>query len=148
MASRINIDKAVAKFKRVQKSLPVKIGNIALNHFKKSFRDEGFTDKKLDPWQKRKRPNKADRATGRRRAILVDSGNLKRSLKVRSARFEAIKVGSYGIRYAEIHNKGLTGLAFGKHRFKMPKRQFIGDSEVMNKKIRARLRAEMRTIFK
>ena len=41
--------------------------------------------------------------------------------------------------YAKIHNEGLMGLAFGKYPFKMPKRKFMGDSKILDKKLQTRI---------
>ena len=61
------------------------------------------------------------------------------SMSVRSANWRAIRIGSYGIPYAERHNKGLGG---------MPKRQFVGNSKVLNDKIQRKIKTEIKTIFR
>ena len=138
MAKRIEFQKFAQAFRKEQINLPKILGNIALVHFRKSFRDEGFTDETLSKWVPRKHQNKADRRTKRRRALLVDSGNLRKSLRVKSANFRSIRVGSYGIPYAERHNKGLGG---------MPKRQFIGRSAMLRRKMEDRIGREIRKVF-
>ena len=134
-----NIKKKIAEIKALKRSLPVKVGNIAKNHYLKAFRDEGFTDARLDPWQKRKTRNRSDRRTSRRRAILVDTGALRRSIRVGSARRDRIEVGSYGIPYASFHNQ---------EGGKMPQRRFVGPSKVMNRQIRLKIRNEIKDILK
>jgi hypothetical protein len=52
------------------------MGQIALNHFTKGFRDGGFTDVKLEPWKPRKRTRGNDG-----RAILVKTGALRKLRK-------------------------------------------------------------------
>jgi phage gpG-like protein len=131
MAKKINFKAIKRKVKQVKATTPKLIGGIAVEHFKRSFRDGGFTDDRLSPWKPRKRGNKADKATGRRRAILVDSGDLRRSIRTRAFSFTRIIVGSYGTAYAGRHNRGLD---------RMPKRQFIGSSHKMNLKIRLLIR--------
>lgn len=39
---------------RVKNELPIILGNYAVNHFVKSFRDQGFTDESTTAWAKRK----------------------------------------------------------------------------------------------
>jgi len=123
----------VAVLKALQGAMVV-VANQSENHFKKSFRDGGFTDTTLRPWTPRKRPSRADKnARGRSRAILVQSGALRRSIvKTRLNGFK-YKITS-DLPYSAIHNEGLPGLAWGKHTFKMPKRQFIGVSRVLRDK--------------
>lgn len=51
------------------------MGVYAINYYKQSFRDEGFTDDSLVRWQKRKR-----KRDNKGRGILTKSGRLRRSL--------------------------------------------------------------------
>ena len=127
MAKRINMKAIKRKAKKFKGETPRVIAVTAVNHFKQSFRDGGFTDDRFDPWKPRKRGNAADARTRRRRAILVDSGDLRRSIRARQYNFRSIVVGSYGVPYAKRHNQGLDG---------MPKRQFIGSSHKLNFEIR------------
>ena len=109
---------------------------MAKNFFLESWTNEAFSDNATadNPWKARKRATKQDRRTGKKRNLLVQSGALRRSMKVKSATWGRIEVGSYGIAYAQRHNRGLDG---------MPQRQFIGSSALLNKKIRQRVRKEM-----
>lgn len=120
----------------------VEMGNIALNHFKKSFRDQGFTDSSLQRWEPRKgefnsgpgRVRKRSRNTGR--AILIQTGALRNSLrKAPKGRFTVrILSNSMADRYASVHNEGLrSGRGSG---FTMPKREFVGYSLQMDRRIR------------
>jgi hypothetical protein len=61
------------------------VGNEAVRHYKKSFRNEGFTDSKLTKWEKvkrRQKPRKTKRKDGSkplawdRAKILTQSGEL------------------------------------------------------------------------
>lgn len=106
--------------------IPKLVANVIVNHFLKSFDDEAFSDttERSDPWARRKTMTKRDRTAGNRN-LLVQSGALRGSIVVRRATWNKIVVGSYGIKYASRHNRGLKG---------MPKRQFIGSSDVMRRK--------------
>ncbi len=128
-----NFQRKIIEFKLMQRNLPAVIGNMAQRHFVKSFRDGGFTDAALDPWEQRK--NK----TQNTRAILVKTGHLRNSIRVRVATFQKIEIGSYGVPYAEYHNTGAG---------RLPKRQFIGRSKVLEKKIKARINLEMKKILR
>ena len=123
---QIDFDKINAALDRLAETLPRRAGVYMLNHSKKAFRDQGFTDDSLSPWAKRTTKNASDRNNSSSRAILIDSGNLRRSLRIRKATFKEVAVGSYGIPYAKRHNQGLKG---------MPRRPFVGDSRVLTKKL-------------
>jgi phage gpG-like protein len=130
-----NFKQVIRKLTR-DRSFPRRLGTLAVNHFKQSFRDEGFTDGSLKKWRKRK--NNVDAG----RAVLVKSGDLRRSIKIKRASFKSIIVGTTGIPYATIHNEG------GSTRFaKMPKRQFIGDSRILEKKLKRRILRQIEKSF-
>jgi phage gpG-like protein len=119
------------------------MGVLAANHFTTSFRNQGFTDESLQAWQPRKR---TERSRMGNRAILVKSGRLRRSIRTKRFGLLAVKILT-DVPYAQIHNDGLMGRAFGKHSFKMPKRQFIGYSGVLNRKIITKLDVTIKRIF-
>lgn len=148
-------------------------GVIAQNHFVTSFRNQGFTDEVIVPWKKRKRNERKGRgrqfkymqhagdddSEGRRfkvkvvevrsvkggRAILVKSGLLRRSIIVRNqGLFRAVI--SSNLPYAAVHNDGLrSGRGKG---FIMPKRQFIGNSSALNRKIITKFQSRIDKIFR
>lgn len=128
----------IRKFKAAKKRLPVAIGAMAKSHYLKAFREEGFTDKQYNAWAKRKRPNRSDRRNKARRGLLVNKGHLRRSIRVVSASFNRIKVGSVGIKYARFHNRGEG---------RLPERKFVGRSAVLNEKIRRRIRREIKSVL-
>lgn len=71
---------------------------IAQNHFTMSFRNQGFTDEAIAKWKARK---KADAG----RAILVKTGALRRSIRVRpQGMFRAVIYSN--LPYAQIQNDG------------------------------------------
>lgn len=123
-----------------------------VNFFQDSFLNQGFTDAVHEPWPIRK--NDVDPG----RKILIKSAVLMNSIEVFSSNNERIEFGSRE-QYAEIHNEGGTvvikiteksrkyfwfmyratnnemwkGLALTKKQritIKIPKRQFLGHSEV------------------
>lgn len=119
---------------------------MARNHFVLSFRNQGFTDETLKRWQPRKNEISGGIARVRRsRAILVQSGNLRNSIKA-SVRGNSIVISS-DLPYAGIHNDGGNGLAWGRTPFTMTKRQFIGNSAVLNRKILGLLKRNIDTTF-
>ena len=133
---RFNFKKKRALWRRFKRRAPIVIANNLKNHFKfKSFRDSGFTDLKFTAWEKRK--VKKDGRPGR--ALLIDSGNLKNSIRTRTANFRVIRVGSYGIKYARFHNRGEGPL---------PKRQFIGNSRQLTNKNKRFINLELEKILR
>lgn len=138
--------------------VPIIIGVEGQKHFEESFDNEGFTDKNLKKWRKRKFSGKKTKADGSKtkafsnfqrkdqgRAILVshqsdtDGTHLKDSIRnshtEKQVTFETDKA------YAQVHNEG--GHAGRGEGFEMPQRQFMGASEELDDKIEAKLSAEM-----
>lgn len=117
------------------------MGVLAANHFTTSFRNQGFTDETNRRWQPRKR---TERSRLGNRAILVKSGRLRRSIRTKRFGLLAVKILT-DVSYASVHNNGeRSGRGRG---FKMPKRQFIGYSGVLNRKIISKLDVTIKRIF-
>lgn len=136
-----NFEQKIKEFQRLKSNLPAQVGNIAKRHFVESFRNQGFTDATFDPWAARKTSDKSDRSSRNRnkpRAILVKTGHLRGSIRVRVANFNSIEIGAYGVNYARFHNNGGG---------KMPKRQFIGRSRSLTRKIKAKISQEINKIM-
>jgi len=108
------------------------VGAEAVRHYKKSFQDEGFTDQNLDKWADVKRcTHPRNKKAISRRKILTGEGDLGRSIEHRrQGRAVAIKSDKP---YAKVHNEG--GHAGRGKGFTMKKRQFIGKSAQLEKKI-------------
>lgn len=134
-----NFEQKIREFQLAKRTLPAVIGNMAKRHFVDSFRKGGFTDIAFDPWKARKTKDKSDRRTTKTRAILVKTGHLRNSIRVRVATFNKIEIGAYGVPYAVFHNTGAG---------KMPKREFIGESATLSRKIKARINKEFKDILR
>lgn len=109
--------------------LPDIVGIEATNHFKKSFNNQGFTDKALVKWKPRK--TRYRNSTANNKPILTQSGELGNSITYRKQ--PGIVIVSTDKVYAEPHNAG-TRAGRGKG-FIMIKRQFMGRSVVVLQKI-------------
>ncbi len=95
----------------------------------KNFKDEGFTDVSLAKWPVRKKTDK----NPAKRALLVQKGTLKgHALKGRAHGNQVDFV--FPLEYEKVHNEGLRA-GRGKG-FDMPKRQFVGQSAYLDKKIK------------
>ncbi len=136
MAKRFKFDKQLRAFKKLKRRLARRTANNARNHFIKSFRNQGWTDRVLTAWDKRKAVKKDTRPG---RAILVDSGNLRSSIRVKSVSFSISRIGSYNIKYNRFHNRG-TAIH--------PKRQFIGDSVTLTKSNSKIINFELSKLFR
>ena len=135
----------------LDRDMPEIIGVESTNHFKTSFQQEGFTNTSLNKWQPRKVSSMSQKqllqSSGR--AILTGLANkagthLKDSIFYRTLRRRTI-IYSPKV-YAGVHNEGLrAGRGSG---FIMPKRQFIGQSDVLDKHIGRKITLFLDTIFK
>ena len=122
------------------------MGVMAINHYKKSFINGGFTDETSQLWKHRKREDRGRYAKNAgSRAVLVKTGKLKRSLVAKKFGRYAVRITS-NVNYANVHNEGLRA-GRGKG-FTMPKRQFVGYSGMLSAKIELRLRNKIQRIFK
>lgn len=136
-------------FASQKRTLPVILGKVAKNFFLATFRKGGFTDVGFKRWkQRRKRLGRGRTSpTLKEAATLVLTGKLRRSIKVRPATFKRTRIFT-NLVYAAIHNFGLEGLAFGKAPFKMPEREFIGNSRTLERKLERRVLLEINKVFK
>jgi len=141
MTLRESINRKIRNLKDAKRNIPVLVSNNSKNFFLQSFRNQGFTDNSLEKWQKR--DNSSRRNSGR--AILVDTGALRRSIKVTQSSFNKIVITS-NLPYAAVHNYGLKA---GRGRgFKMPKRKFMGNSKKLNQQNIDIIKSELTKIFK
>lgn len=111
-------------------------GTLAMNHFKMSFVNQGFTDRSLKKWKRRKNNSEPDRA------ILVKTGRLRDSIGYRKIGKDRIQFKTT-VEYAQIHNEGGTTWNGGI----MPKRQFMGNSYVLSKKIESTITNRINRLF-
>ena len=152
-----NIDLPVPDYKKMWENivsdLPQNVAEQARNFFLASFIKQGWTDTSFIPWVKRK-----DDLSHK---LLNQSYALKNSIKITKANWEEIEItAGEGLNYAAIHNEGGTitvkvsakmkrffwymykktedekwkWMAFTKKEtltIKIPKRQFIGESETL-----------------
>lgn len=91
-----------AKILAVIKRLPARVAVVTENFSKARFREQGWRDTTAQPWAKRKRETSSDNG----RAILVATGELRRSIHAR-ARDMTIMVYS-DKPYAQAHNEGVS----------------------------------------
>lgn len=158
---KLNIKAKIKAMAALKVRLPKQLGNDAVNHFRNSFRQGGFEDQTLQPWElperkqftmkgKRKvytydvgkywggkRFNIYTRAD-RTRATLVQTGALRTSVRVLRTSPGEVVIGS-DLKYAQIHNDG-GKLKSGAT---MPKRQFVGDSRKLTANMKKKISGEI-----
>jgi phage gpG-like protein len=133
--------KALAiRMKAGQKSILRGMGGLAVTHFKGSFRSQGFTNARLVKWKevKRRQKNEDGKYTykgfrgvkytkaDRTRAILVQSGHLRRSIHIFQVTGLKVEVLS-NMPYSSTHQ-------FGRKKGNIPPRPYMGNSRVLNVK--------------
>ena len=126
------------------RTLPVKIGNEAVNFARDNFRKEGFMDGSLKPWAPSKRksdPKHPDRAYA---TLSSRRMHLYKSIQKRTQPGVAIIYSS--VPYAAAHNEG-TRNAGRSHRVVLLKRQFIGPSKTLDEKARKIIDTELKRIL-
>jgi len=97
----------VDRVERAIATIPAKAGVLAVNFSKDRFREQAWVDTTTEPWPKRKAAGWGRRER-RGRAILVDSGRLRRSIRVVMVSGARVVVGVY-VPYAKAHNDGFKG---------------------------------------
>ncbi len=82
------------------------LGNEAVNFFTNSFRQQGWLGNSFQKWPSRKASKwgKVDKRKGR--ALLVDSGRLRRSIRIVSNSRGIVRIGT-DVPYAKAHNEGM-----------------------------------------
>jgi phage gpG-like protein len=100
-----DLDKIASEVKKVVDQLPQQLGNEIVNFALDNFRLQGWRGSSLQPWQKRS--PKAKKNNGR--AILINTGRLRRSIKVLRVGAGFVTVGS-DVPYAKAHNEGFKGV--------------------------------------
>lgn len=102
------------------RKLPDWVGREAVNFYKDSFTRQAYIDRNVEKWAARKNDKKTKRGS---RAILVQSGALRRSLRFRISGNTILVYTN--IPYAQVHNEGetVTGVrSVGSYQRKKPKK--------------------------
>ncbi len=127
----------------ISRVLPVKAGRMAKDHFSENFKKGGFVDGGLHPWKPSKRIGKAKGAAGQYKTLLSGRNHLYSSIKYTPGNAKVTLTND--VPYAKVHNEGLRA-GRGKG-FKMPKRQFMGESKELNRKVLRLIEDEIKKIL-
>jgi phage gpG-like protein len=138
------------KFKREAPKLVDIMLTDARNFFEENFRKQGFDNNSVAKWEPRKREFYRTRSgkivDDTTRGILIGKGRGRLWRSLRKKRLNAFSGLIFSeVPYAKVHNEGLRA---GRGRgFKMDKRQFVGYSEKLNKKLRFKIESKINNIF-
>jgi phage gpG-like protein len=136
----------------IEHDIPDIVGVEAVNHYKEGFQNEGFTGKSFERWQEvKRRQGKGKGADASRKILTGRTGLLAESIEYTTepgrvvVSANPLNVGA-GTNYAGVHNFGVTDAGRARNTT-IPKRQFIGESEVLNGKIHDRITDHLNTII-
>lgn len=107
MTETIEFINIVSRLTDCVKTIPQRAATLAVNFSKDRFRAQNWVDNTTQPWKKRK-PMRWGRRERPARAILVDSGRLKRSIRKILVSAEVVIIGT-DVPYARVHNEGFHG---------------------------------------
>lgn len=122
-----------ARLRQQMRKLPRLLGNEVVRHTLDNFKLQGFKQSEgfVQRWQPRKPSRRRERG---RRAILVKSGALRRSVRVVSVSPTSALVASR-LPYSKRHNDGLKG---------MPQRKFLGNSRALRQRLKKLIQETLR----
>ena len=116
MPNKFPLKQVEQHFKDVLQYAPGMLGNDAVNFFLDNFKRQGWQGSTIEPWRKRR--NNKGRNSGR--AILIDSGRLRRSIRITGISAGTVTIGT-DVPYAKAHNEGFRGVvnvsAFSRNRY-------------------------------
>jgi len=109
MKETSEFDAMVNRVGKAINSIPHRAGALAVNFSKDRFRAGNWVNTTREPWAKRKEGSSWSKRKERPgRAILVDRGRLRRSIRVVSVSAERVVIGT-DVPYARAHNEGFEG---------------------------------------
>lgn len=144
----------------------------AVNFSKERFVRKNWVDKGVEAWKARKPSpewhSDEQKKAASRGSLMVKSGRLKRSIRKTAVTRNSVTIGT-DVPYAQIHNEGgiikqnITIKAHSRKRkgrsenvkeykrkrqFKIPQRQFIGESAILLRRIERLVQREITNILK
>lgn len=109
-------------FKQVLQYAPGMLGNDAVNFFLDSFHRQAWIGNSVEPWRQRRGNSKRNKG----RAILVQSGRLRRSIRITGISGGIVTIGT-DVPYAKAHNEGFRGIVNVKaHKRNQYKKEKLG----------------------
>ena len=140
MAKRWDFGKVLRNYERAKRAIPNQVAKAAVKVFQDSFKMGKFNSRGGRAWKRRKKDTKSH-------PLMIRSGGLRRSITAVAVRFDLIRIKAMS-RYSKVHNRGLNSKAYGKHPFKMPERQFMGESTVLQHRIKSIIKKQLKRVFR
>lgn len=138
----------------ISHDVPRVAGKVAVDFFKQSFHNEGFTDATLQKWPevKRRLDPRVRGARATRKILTGDTGDLGESIaySVRTPSEVVLKAEAYspkGFNYAPVHNFGVPDAGRNRN-VVIPKRQFMGPSKTLDRLIVAEIDRKLSNLLK
>ena len=103
MQNSFDFGRIEQRIKEAMLTLPVIVGNEAVNFALDNFRRQGFLGPNIEPWLQRK-----NRKKNKGRAILVQTGRLRNSIRIIKVTNNTVVIGT-DVPYAKAHNEGFRG---------------------------------------
>lgn len=141
---KLDFSAAIKELEKRKSDLPKTVANTAVNFYVNNFNKAEWEGVK---WKEVKRREKGGDNSDAKRGILKGkTRSLYLALKksVRSANWKGVRFG-IDLSYAAVHNEGLKA-GRGKG-FIMPKRKFIGNNMLLNKKLDKLIFTSIKSIF-
>lgn len=160
------------KLRKLYEKFPAMAAIEAVNFSKERFVRKNWVDKSVTAWKKRKPSpdwySDAQKKAANRGSLMVKSGRLKRSIRKIKVTQNSVTIGT-DVEYAQAHNEGETinqtvnikahsrqrkgrsekvRAHKRKRTIKLPKRQFIGESAILLRRIERMVQREMNEILK
>lgn len=150
------------RFRSAWPRIPIIVGNEAVNFALDNFKRQSFLSHIAEPWPARKWVKRDNR---RNRGLLIDTGRLRRSIRIVSVTQSSVTIGS-DVPYAKAHNEGSrlgliqsvksftrkSGVEVKAHTRKVnqniPRRRFIGNSPYLQARIKRVVSAELMRALK
>lgn len=162
----------VLRLKKLYRKFPDMAAIEAVNFSKERFVRKNWVDQTNQPWKKRKPSpewySAAQNKEAARGSLMVKSGRLKRSIRKIKVTRNSVTIGT-DVPYAETHNEGAVinqtvnvkahsrkrkarnekvKAHSRKRKIKIPKRQFIGESAILLRRIERLVQREINEILK
>jgi phage gpG-like protein len=161
MTNNFPLKKIAAHFKQVLDKAPVELGLNAVDFFVGSFKNQGWQGATFQRWPARK-VNNWNKRNNTGRSILIQSGRLRRSIRVTSSSTTQVTIGT-DVPYARVHNEGYKGPV--KQQVKsftrknrsnvksfsrtinqnIPQRKFMGESPILTEQLKRKLETKLLT---
>lgn len=135
------------------------MGVEAVNYYKESFVNEGFTDETLEPWKEVKRretdspwyghsgqTGKYSAARTTAKILTGETSELRESITYETTE-KGAKITS-DKPYSGVHQFGLKAKVYGKHEFTMPARPFMGKAKKLKENAENKIKSEIINIIK